>query len=181
MENTNKQYRDLFDQLEIWTGLKINNIFDAWIVADTIIIEGLYNINPSWASPSVMTQLEQFPALSLYQVFSFPETNKIRGGPLVRDIMENIRNLIANKTDGRKGKIYSGHDITVAAVLSFLGVNYIHQPPYASALLLDLYHLADDNSYALKVEYLNSTDSRTTQPMQLPRILLALSDTIITF
>ncbi|CAF3362231.1 unnamed protein product, partial [Rotaria sp. Silwood2] len=142
---------------------------------------GLYNINPSWASPSVMTQLEQFPALSLYQVFSFPETNKIRGGPLVRDIMENIRNLIANKTDGRKGKIYSGHDITVAAVLSFLGVNYIHQPPYASALLLDLYHLADDNSYALKVEYLNSTDSRTTQPMELPRVLLALSYTIICF
>jgi len=29
--------------------------------------------------------------------------------------------------------------MTIAAVLSFLGVNYVHQPPFASALFFDLY------------------------------------------
>ncbi|CAF5227492.1 unnamed protein product, partial [Rotaria magnacalcarata] len=39
----------------------------------------------------------------------------------------------------KKVKIYSAHDTTVSAVLSFLGINYPHQPQYASAMFVDLY------------------------------------------
>ncbi|CAF2155895.1 unnamed protein product [Rotaria magnacalcarata] len=60
------------------------------------------------------------------------------------------------------------HDATIVAMLSLFQANYIHQPAYCSTLFMDLYHISDNNTYILKLEYLNSTNGRTTQSIQLP-------------
>ncbi|CAF3901339.1 unnamed protein product [Rotaria sp. Silwood2] len=105
-----------------------------------VAAENLYNISPSWANPFVLDQLKHILDLSFFYRFSSPEASRLRGGPIISDIMENVKSLMTNKLDGRKAKIYSGHDTTIAGVLSFFGVNYAH-PPYCSALFFDLYHV----------------------------------------
>ncbi|CAF5022961.1 unnamed protein product, partial [Rotaria sp. Silwood1] len=93
--------------------------------------------------------------------------------PLLREILQNIENLISNNANGRKAKIYFGHDVTISAILAYLGVNYVHQPPFASGLFFDLYQ-QDDNSYAIQLEYLNITNSRSTHIMTLPECFNAM-------
>ncbi|CAF1511046.1 unnamed protein product, partial [Rotaria sordida] len=60
---------------------------------------------------------------------------------MIGDIMENIQNLMSSKSNGWKAKIYSAHDATVVAILSYFQANYIHQPSYGSTLFFDLYHI----------------------------------------
>ncbi|CAF0934881.1 unnamed protein product [Rotaria sordida] len=171
VKNLTRQYQDFFNQLEIWAGTKINDFSDALAIADTVLTEvDLYNITPSWANSSVLAQLRQILDLSYYELFDSAEMNRIHvanfSGPMIRDIMENIENLMTNKPSGRKAKIYSGHDAIIVGLLSFFGT-HTDQPPYCSTLFFDLYHMPD-NTYALKLEYLNSTNGRTTQPIPLP-------------
>ena len=75
-------------------------------------------------------------------------------GPLLRDIMENIQDLMSQSSKGRKAKIYSGvnfskrknifpdfrwvlqHGVNISAVLAFHGIKYPHKPVHAGALFL---------------------------------------------
>jgi len=70
--------------------------------------KALYNKSASWANSSVLIQLQQIADLSFFYLFNSTETKKIIGGPMINDIMENIGNFIANKSNGLKAKIYSG-------------------------------------------------------------------------
>ncbi|CAF2564653.1 unnamed protein product [Rotaria sp. Silwood2] len=188
IQNINNQFRDLFQYLEKNAKQSVSNLFDAWAVSDTVLIEDTYNIAPSWATPAVLRQLQQISDISAYHLMFMPEINRLRGGscyykqilmiilikyifsltgPLLRDILENIEDLILNKTQEPKAKIYSGHETTIAAILSFLDINYPHQPPLASALFFDLYR-QDNHSYGIQLEYLNTTNGRISHPIQLP-------------
>ncbi|CAF3617086.1 unnamed protein product, partial [Rotaria sordida] len=167
IQNISKEFRDLFQYLEKNAKQSVSNLFDAWTISDTVIIEDIYNITPSWVTPDILRQLKYISDISAYHLMFMPEINRLRGGPLLRDILENTENLILNKTKGPKARIYSGHETTMAAILSFLGINYPHQPPLASALFFDLYRQGN-HSYGIQLEYLNMTNGRTAYPIQLP-------------
>ncbi|CAF3532966.1 unnamed protein product [Rotaria sp. Silwood1] len=173
IQRLNNEYRDLFQYLEKHTNQSISDIFIAWDVADTTLIEAIYNVTPAWVTPPILRQLRQVSDLCFYHLFYSSEINRLRGGPLLREILQNIENLISNNANGRKAKIYFGHDVTISAILAYLGVNYVHQPPFASGLFFDLYQ-QDDNSYAIQLEYLNITNSRSTHIMTLPECFNAM-------
>ncbi len=100
--NTNHYHYEIsvqafFDNLEIWAGLKINDLSDALAIADTVLVEvvysslsfkityscsfkSLYNITPSWANSSVLAQLRQILDLSYYELFDWPEMTQIQVG-----------------------------------------------------------------------------------------------------
>ncbi|UJR29202.1 hypothetical protein I4U23_010416 [Adineta vaga] len=139
IQRLNNEFRDLITYLEKHTNQSIDDIFIAWDVADTVLIEAIYNITPPWVTPPILRQLRQLADLCFYHLFYSPEINRLRGGPLLRDILTNVEYLISNNRNGRKAKLYSGHDTSIVPVLAYLGVNYVHQPPFASALFFDLY------------------------------------------
>ncbi|CAF0743944.1 unnamed protein product [Adineta steineri] len=167
IQSLNREFQDLFNYLEKHANQSIEDIFIAWDIADTVLIEDIYNVTPSWVTPSISQQLRQLEDLCFYHLFYSSEINRLRGGPLLRDILQNIENLITNNVNGRKAKIYSGHDTSIAPVLAFLGVNHVHQPPFASALFFDLYQ-QDDQSYAIQLQYLNMTNGRNAHIIRLP-------------
>ncbi|CAF1191484.1 unnamed protein product [Adineta ricciae] len=168
VRNISNDFQEFFRHLSNWTGSEVNNLFDAWILADAILIEALYNVSGSWADTMTLAKLEQIVGLSFYYLFDSPDTNRLIAGPLIADIWSNIQNLITNQSRGYKTKIYSGHDASIVAVLSFFDANYFHHPPYCATLLFDLYYLPANNSYALKIEYLNSSDSFAGYAIQPP-------------
>lgn len=79
------------------------------------------------------------------------EMQRLRGGPWVKEVADNMRNYTttvaryANGTSAqpwrRKLYMYSAHDVTVATVLSALKVFNGIQPPYASMILVELHEL----------------------------------------
>ncbi|CAF1037677.1 unnamed protein product [Adineta ricciae] len=167
IRNLTNELQDLISYLEKHTNQSIDDIFIAWDVADTVLIEAIYNIAPSWATPSILRQLRHLSDLCFFHLFYLPEISRLRGGPLLRDILTNMNYLVSNNVNGRKAKIYSGHDTSIAPVLAYLGVNYIHQPPFASALFFDLYQ-QDDRSYAIQLQYLNTTNSQNPHTIHIP-------------
>ncbi|CAF1271131.1 unnamed protein product, partial [Didymodactylos carnosus] len=126
----------------------------------------IYNVTPSWVTPSILQELKLINQLSFYHLLLSPDINRLRAGPLIKDILDNIQNLISGSSSGKKAKIYSAHDMTIASVLSFFGANYVHQPPYAGALFFDVYQ-TDTNSYAIQIDYQDRTNSNTTYPIQI--------------
>ncbi|CAF1338142.1 unnamed protein product [Rotaria sordida] len=173
IQRLNNEFRNLFEYLEKHTNQSIADIFIAWDIADTVLIEAIYNVTPAWVTPPILRQLRQISDLCFYHLLYSSEINRLRGGPLLREILQNIENLILNNEQGRKVKIYFGHDMTISAILAYLGINYVHQPPFASGLFFDLYQ-QDDNSYAIQIEYLNMTNSRDTHIMILPECFNAM-------
>ncbi|UJR35430.1 hypothetical protein I4U23_028187 [Adineta vaga] len=161
VKKLNQYYQPFFEQLQQWTGLTNITVYNAWDVADTIFVEHIYNKAPAWANDAVRKNLSDVNDLAFHYLFANNDSRRIRGGPLIQDIWLNMNNSV-HGSSFRKVKMYSAHDTTVSAVLSFLGINYPHQPQYASALFVDLYQ--QDTSYFVKVEYLNVTDSNTSFP-----------------
>ncbi|CAF4167509.1 unnamed protein product, partial [Rotaria magnacalcarata] len=65
IQNINSQFRDLFEYLEKNTKQPVSDLFDAWAISDTVLIENFilfcqksYNIAPLWATPAVIHQLQ---------------------------------------------------------------------------------------------------------------------------
>ncbi|CAF1541842.1 unnamed protein product [Adineta steineri] len=161
VKKMNQYYESFFKNLQEWTGLTNITVYNAWDVADTIFVEHIYNKAPAWANDAVRQNLSDVNDHAFHFLFANNDTQRIRGGPSIQDIWLNMNNSI-HKKSFKKVKVYSAHDTTVSAVLAFLGINYPHQPQYASALFIDLYQR--NTSYFVKVEYLNVTDSNISYP-----------------
>jgi len=126
-----------------------------------IFVEHIYNKTPAWADNEVRKNLSDINELSFHFLYFNDDSKRIRGGPVIQDIWMNM-NSSSHGKPYQKVRMYSAHDTTVSGALSFLGINYPHQPPYASALLIDLYK--QNSIYYVKVEYINVTDSNTSYP-----------------
>ncbi|CAF0850005.1 unnamed protein product, partial [Didymodactylos carnosus] len=176
VKQIDKRNAELYKYLENNTQLNNVNLMDNMqMLADTIYIESQYDVTPGWATPTVQGELEVLHGLSLYYLYSNSDVKRLRGGPLLNNILENINNIIQKNENGRKAKLYSADDVVLAAILSLLGINYIHQPVYSSAIFIDLYQT--DNTYAIQVSYLNSTNTTFTHKLDGCPDLLCPLDT----
>ncbi|CAF0875929.1 unnamed protein product [Rotaria sp. Silwood1] len=164
VKKMNEYYAPFFKKLEEWTNMTNITVYNAWDIADTIFVEHIYNKAPAWADEAVRQNLSDINDLAFHFLYENNDTKRIRGGPLVQDIWLNMNDSVHGKSF-HKVKMYSAHDTTVSPVLSFLGINYPHQPQYASAIFIDLYQ--QNSTYFVKVEYLNVTDSNTSYPYLL--------------
>jgi lysosomal acid phosphatase len=163
-KNLNIYYKPFFEKLQVWTNISNITLYNTWDIADTIFIEHIYNKAPAWADEGVRNNLSNISDLSFHFLYLNNDTKRIRGGPVIQDIWMNMNNSSRGQAY-QKVRMYSAHDTTVSAVLSFLGINYPHQPAYASALLIDLYK--QNSIYYVKVEYINVTDSNKPYPYVL--------------
>lgn len=83
------------------------------------------------------------------------------GGPLVKKILDDVTNF-QNSRDTRKMYMYSAHDSTVATNLNTLNVFNGIPPPYASAVIYEVYN--SSGTFNIKVLYQNETaDTNITE------------------
>ncbi|GBN33038.1 hypothetical protein AVEN_273780-1 [Araneus ventricosus] len=78
-------------------------------------------------------------------------------GPILHDIIQNMKMKINGNAPDLKVRMYSAHDINVAAVLKALNFTNMPRPPYCATLLFELHEMSDA-SMAVQLLYLNSTD-----------------------
>ncbi|OXA50096.1 Lysosomal acid phosphatase [Folsomia candida] len=101
------------------------------------------------------------------------EMKRLRGGPLVKEIIRHMDHRVRRKpgTKHRKLYAYSAHDLTLTAVLDTLGVYDVHQPSYASALMIELNMNVTSGNYFVDVLYRNDTsrDPYVLQPLGCPQ------------
>lgn len=127
---------------------------------------------PKWTKevfPGPMKELSDFSfELKAYT----PQMQRLKGGPWVKEVVDNLRNYSKTLTEGapwkRKLFMYSGHDVTVATILSALKVFNNIQPPYASMVIVELHELKPREHF-VQVLYKNvSDDGEDPFPLTIP-------------
>ena len=77
------------------------------------------------------------------------EIRRLKGGPLAKQMIDNMDGLKSSGQKSYKFHMYSAHDDTVAAVMSTMDVFEPQIPSYASTFMVELHE--DDGKRFVKV------------------------------
>lgn len=160
VETKNKEF---YTKVENYTGMSGISINTLWMPADTLFCEKAHNLTlDSWAyeeynNMTIYERLRKLDAWQFHLLYYNIEMAKLKGGPLLKEMRENMNNRSskANYT-GPKLYMFSGHDTTVAALLSALGLykDIPSSPGYAACVMLELYKT--ENYYYVEIHYKNN-------------------------
>lgn len=140
------------------TGSKIKDIWDMNKVYDTLFCEQCHNLSwPSWVEP-VWPNLVECHNLKFVYNFKPIPLCRLRGGPLLGHMINNMQLKVNGAADKRKAFIFSSHDSMVASFLSALLVFNDIAPPYASTVFVELHKLSDGN-HGVEILYRNTTQN----------------------
>ncbi|GJQ14067.1 hypothetical protein GpartN1_g5858.t1 [Galdieria partita] len=144
------------------TGLEHCDLDDLGRILDVWICDQSHDIQVPQLDEELFHQVENVTAWVYQRSYESKEVQKLLAGLLLEDIISHILSRVSQKSL-LKFIVYSGHDTTIASLLScwqaFDGFN----PPYNSTIILEL-HLNDSvdvsenlNNYYVHLEYNNAT------------------------
>lgn len=156
-----RQNARMFDWLSARTGKKIATPDDIQDLYSTLKAEAEFNLTlPEWTQSVYPGKLEELTAISFEINALTREMQKIKGGPLVKEV---LKNSIA-KAEGslkpakRRMYAYAGHDSTISNFLITLGAWDTQIPGYGIMILVELHEHPETHEYGLKLFLRNSTD-----------------------
>jgi lysosomal acid phosphatase len=159
MKKLDEENEELYKNLTQWTGTNITNIFDVGEIYDVLFIENLYNLSlPKWAE-SVLPIMNKLKSVKIATKTSTVTLARLRGGPLVGEMVKNMQDKIKGVISTKQLFVYSAHDTTVSAFLAALQLYDGIPPPYAATVFVELYQVND--SFVVEVSYKNSTGDPT--------------------
>lgn len=142
-----------------------------YLLGDTIL--AMISVDcevPQWAVDAYYNTLNKYMIGHFANIARNPRLAKIRGGPLVTEIVNNM--VAVDQGSGKKVLIYSAHDLTVASLAVALGVG--DQLPdrisYSDAIMVDLVEAkAGSLEPTVEVIYLSKANTIPERiPMALP-------------
>ncbi|XP_067650144.1 prostatic acid phosphatase-like [Haliotis asinina] len=146
--------KKMFKYLSRFTGWKVDET-NILRIADALYCEMRHDLKqPSWMNPEILLLMDVYNRSS---AFAYPtaEMQKLGAGPLLEQMLSNIKLKLIDPGSQMKLYMYSAHDNNIIAFLSALGVFNSIQPPYTACVMLELYHR--NNLFFVKVLYRNDT------------------------
>ncbi|XP_016850163.2 prostatic acid phosphatase [Anolis carolinensis] len=126
-----------------------------WNAYDALIVQQIHSHPlPAWATPQAMGQMKQLMGLALSALFGVhkrEEKSRLQGGVLVKAILDDMTKATYPNNE-LKMKMYSGHDMTIAALQVALNVFEAHLPSYAASQFFELYK-EDNGGYTIEMYY----------------------------
>lgn len=146
--------REALDELARLSGTPLATFIDVFMFAEILKAKIYIEPNlPQWAIDGYYNTLKKYVARSFTLMHDNAEMIKIRGGPLITEIINNMEAVANGREEARPIMIYSAHDMTVFSLAFVLGVQ--SQIPelvnYADTMLVDL--LQNGN---VQVTYVNN-------------------------
>ncbi|KAK4292526.1 hypothetical protein Pmani_020275 [Petrolisthes manimaculis] len=159
-----KANAQLFPYLSKHTHDNITTIISVDYLHDTLYIESLYNLTiPAWAQ-KVMPQMKELASFSFKMAAMTPQLKRLRAGPLIKEMSDNMRTRANNASSPARMHMYSGHDTTLAVLMQGLGVYNGVPPPYATTFIIELHNI---NGQRFVKMYLMNDSSLATPPHSL--------------
>jgi hypothetical protein len=153
-EEENKEF---YEMVTAKTGVNKETLEDIWEVVDTLVCERAHNLTwNDWVTPAVWAKLDAMLTMSFDTLFATPEMSKLKGGPLLKQIISNLDSGSLPGAQLPKFYMYSAHDVTVASLLSALNVYNSHQPIYRALVIIELHEV--NNVSEVQILYKNETD-----------------------
>jgi len=158
--------KDLYYELEMYTGMDVNNIDAVADIHGTLLSEQSAGINlPDWTR-KVFPHKTGPLAGKYFELYTSSDTLRtLIAGPVLREIKRNI----AEKMNGKSMKqfqTYGTHDKIIAAILGALDIFDPILPGFASCVIVET-HKLNDEKYGVKFLYRNTT-SNMAYTLQLP-------------
>ncbi|XP_054162089.1 uncharacterized protein LOC128960052 [Oppia nitens] len=175
-----EKHREFLDRLGKLVGREIKGLYEAAQLWDTLYIEytkGYYWSNHSVWPPSddlaIIERLESMVQQYWNTVYTAPVVKKTRAGPLVNELVNNIRKHVNGSVDREfnyKLYLYSTHDTKVCVLMHALDVWNNLIAPYGSSVLVELHQqsgAAHGQGYFVKLYYYNETLDNSKSPYLL--------------
>ncbi|KAB7507768.1 hypothetical protein Anas_01623 [Armadillidium nasatum] len=113
IQDYNKENEELYKYISEHSGFNVTKVVDVLILFDALRIERWYNLTiPNWAIKKYkeMNIVSDF----FYELYSYTlELKRLRAGPLLRTITENMIIKLQNNLSRRKMHIYYQNDTTL--------------------------------------------------------------------
>ena len=150
-KNKNKELQPEFKKWTNILGNKITGLDDVLTVGDVLIVAKAHNKPlPKGLTQKDADQIIHLTEWGLSHIFDSQKVSYILGGQLTNKMVQDLN----NSSDGKakyKMTYYSGHDLTLLAVMGTLGAPLQQAYGYASNLQLELYKNSD--TYTVKLRY----------------------------
>ncbi|BES92138.1 acid phosphatase [Nesidiocoris tenuis] len=160
-----KKYRALGNYLSKHSGKAFTGLEIFENLHSTLMAEKMNNLTlPSWTKSVFPDKISVPAGFSFATPTWTTEMKRLRGGPLVKEMVGNMNMKIDGTLDPptRNISMYSAHDTTVAAFLNTINAFNFLPPPFASLVMVELRKTAQ-SQYHVTVLYKNSTDP-TVEP-----------------
>ncbi|BES92556.1 acid) phosphatase [Nesidiocoris tenuis] len=154
------RYQNMTDHLVRHTGNRFFNLDFYMELYTTYFIEENRDLElPKWVRKVYPWPMVEPTVLSFVVPTWTTDMKRLRGGPFVKEVIENFWNKITMKLDQPNQNIsmYSAHDTTISAVLNTMGIFNWKQPPFASMVLFELRKTQSGDRNVL-IWYKNSTN-----------------------
>lgn len=145
---------ELASNFERWSknlGVKITGIYDLMLPGDTLFCMSEHNM-------PLPAGLSREDADKIIETYLYVCLTRVAPKAFIKFMAEGfISKLSKDLQSAAEGKhqykyiLYSGHDISIVAVMNALGCPPAKNPPYASHLAFELYQ--DNSEYLIKVFY----------------------------
>lgn len=151
--------KDLYNRVQskfsYWskvTNSPVNSLKDLVVLGDALYIrQQLGKELPRNISEHEIRSLNILSRKILAQILETQEIGAIAADDIINDISGRIKKVVTKAQDAKKFVLYSGHDVTILALLSALGKPLDISPQYASHVSIQLFKSdQDNNNYYLK-------------------------------
>lgn len=102
-----KKHNKVFEELKEHTGLPVVNIQNVGLIYDTLYIQSLYELPlPNWTKPFYPNPLKEMSELSFLAISATRKMLKFNGGPLLREVIDNMKRIVVAHCPLRKVRIW---------------------------------------------------------------------------
>ncbi|XKL68273.1 hypothetical protein PGB90_003764 [Kerria lacca] len=164
LQNLYMDQLDVFQYVEDHSGeyFNSNDIYSAydsiWNIYDCLFIQNSHNFTlPKWTKKVFPEPLRTVSSFHFILDVFTTEMKRLRTGPLLNNMIEDMKNKISSPEFNQTIHFYSGHDITIAPFLFSLGIYNSIAPPYSAAVIVELRE--KDYNYFVTILYRNSSQT----------------------
>ncbi|XP_014239338.1 venom acid phosphatase Acph-1-like isoform X2 [Cimex lectularius] len=136
-----KSYEQLYTYLTNHTGVTVKTPWDVEDIYSTLKAEeGLNYKLPEWTKSVYPDKMKEVTAYSFELNVCSKELKKIKGGPLLKKILDDSKAKVEGKTK-MKMYNYAGHDSTVANLMQAMNVWNGEVPGFNCLIMIELHDL----------------------------------------
>ncbi|KAI4458926.1 acid phosphatase-related [Holotrichia oblita] len=164
-------YQDIAEYLSYYSGWNASNPEVAFNIYAALLSEEEWGFElPEWTNVVYPEPLHTIAVQYLAETVKTDILKKLSGGFILRRIVEETSLKLEDSptmTD-RRINLYSGHDFTIIALLSALGVYKPHQPTYGSYVILEVHKIG--NRHGIKVSFLSGLFDENAAPVAIAKL-----------
>lgn len=146
----------------------VKTAYDLFHFGDYVRTKRAMNLKlPDWANDDFLNRLNEFYVDSFNYLTFTPKMRQLLAGPLIKDIILRIQEVIYNKPENSKFFFYSGHDTSLIALFDGFGLERDFVPTFGASFIFEVYR-SSSNNYLIRILFSHDHSMSNVNMKKLP-------------